>query len=66
MDGEDGGKERGSKCAVFTSIRQARWRCTSEPIRIVLVGGVGGRDSAGPTEAQRTHHRTALDHVLSH
>lgn len=45
---------------------KARWRCTSEPIRIVLVGGVGGRGSAGPTEAQRTHHKTALDHVLSH
>lgn len=25
-----------------------------------------GGGSEGPTEAQRTHHRTALDHILSH
>lgn len=35
--------DRGCKCAVFTSIRQARPRSTSEPIRIVMVvGGWGG------------------------
>lgn len=33
---------------------------------MVGVGGAGGRDSEGPIEAQRTHHRTALDHILSH
>lgn len=34
------------KCAVFTSIRQARWRCPSEPIRIVVVGGEYKRGTA--------------------
>lgn len=36
------------------------------PLGLLWLWGAGGRDSEGPTEAQRTHHRTALDHVLSH
>lgn len=36
------------KCAVFTSIRQARWRYPSEPIRIVVVGGSAREGQRGP------------------
>lgn len=39
--GGEGAEPGGFKPAVFTSIRQARWRQTSQPISIVVVG-VGG------------------------
>lgn len=36
--GQDDGRNGGFKCAVFTSIRQARWRFPSKPISSVVFG----------------------------
>lgn len=36
------------KCVVFTSIRQARWRCPSEPIRVVVVKGTEREGHGAP------------------
>lgn len=55
--GRAGGRAgEGFKPAVFTSIRQARWRRTSEPIRIVVGGGGVGtvaRPSGGPADTSQ-------------
>lgn len=70
--GWDGGKDCWFKCAVFTSIRQARWRCPSEPIRIVVVGGSGRegqwRPYRGPADTSQNcpwSHPVTLMRTLS-
>lgn len=36
------------------------------PLGLLWLEEAEGRAGEGPTGAQRTHHRTILDHILSH